>query len=463
MSEPFDRPGPAWVTDHNAAMLVDLYELTMVQAYLRGGMDELAVFDLFIRRLPSSRNYLIAAGLDDVLRYLETITFGDDAIEYLRSTGRFGDDMLDWLREFRFTGDVYAMPEGAVAFADEPLVQIVAPLPQAQLIETFVLNQIHLQTMLASKAARVVDAARGRSLLDFGLRRMHGTDAGMKAARALYIAGVGATSNVLAGQVYGIPVAGTMAHSYIQAHDDERSAFEAFASVYPDTTLLVDTYDTIEGVRRVIELAGRLGEAFAVQAIRLDSGDLGELARQARRMLDDAGLSHVNIIASGGLDEYAIDELLAGDAPIDGFGVGTKLGVSADAPTLDSAYKLSAYAGRGRMKLSTDKSNLPDRKQVYRSYDGRGRMVGDTIARHDESLDGTPLLTPVMRHGQRLDAGRETLDHMRDRAATHREALPDPLRSLTPADEPYPVAISDGLRADVDRLRSEIGRPTLAE
>src|SRR3990170_1544849 len=314
------RPSPA--------LLTDLYELTMLQAYVEEGMHAEAVFDLYVRRLPSTRNYLLACGLDDVLEYLEALAFDDEALAYLDSCEQFSDRFLRYLRDFRFAGDVHAVPEGTAVFPFEPLVEIVAPLPQAQLVETMVMNQINLQTVLASKAVRVVAAAAGRPVVDFGFRRMHGVDAGLKAARAFYIAGVASTSNVAAGQTYGVPIAGTMAHSYVQAHDEELEAFRRFARLYPDTTLLVDTYDTIAGVRHVVTLAREMGSAFRVRAIRLDSGDLAALATEARRILDEAGLQGVRIFASGGLDEEAVATLVGQRAPIDAFGVGTDMGVS---------------------------------------------------------------------------------------------------------------------------------------
>ncbi|NIU35139.1 MAG: nicotinate phosphoribosyltransferase, partial [Gemmatimonadetes bacterium] len=357
----------------------------------------------------------------------------------------FSDGFLDWLRDFRFTGEVHAAPEGTPLFADEPLLEVVAPLPEAQLAETFVMNQVHLQTVLASKASRVVHAAEGRSVVDFGLRRMHGTDAGLKAARAFHVAGLAATSNVLAGHVYGVPVTGTMAHSYIQAHDDEMEAFRAFAELYPETILLVDTYDTLEGVRRVVELARELGDEFRIRGVRLDSGDLGELAKQSRKILDEAGLRDVEIFASGGLDEDEIRRLVRAGAPIDGFGVGTGMGVSNDAPALDIAYKLTHYAGKGRLKLSPGKKILPGRKQIFRIEEG-GRAVRDVIGRADEELPGRPLLRKVMEGGERLPEARESLDAARERAREERARLPEELRALEPADPPYPVQVSEELR-----------------
>ncbi|MGH6953193.1 MAG: nicotinate phosphoribosyltransferase, partial [Alphaproteobacteria bacterium] len=301
----------ASVGGEGLALFTDLYELTMLQAYVEEGMEEEAVFSLFARRLPERRNYLLAAGLDQVLAYLETVAFTADDLAYLSSLGTFSDRFLRWLEGFGFTGDVYAVAEGTPVFANEPLVEIVAPIAEAQLVETFVMNQVHLETVLASKAARVVRAAEGRAVVDFGPRRMHGIDAALKAARAFHIAGVAATSNVLAGRIYGVPVAGTMAHSFVQAKDREADAFKAFATHFPTTTLLVDTYDTLEGVGKVIALAKELGQSFKVRAVRLDSGDLAELATKARAMLDAAGLGRVEIFASGGLDEYAIARLVA--------------------------------------------------------------------------------------------------------------------------------------------------------
>jgi nicotinate phosphoribosyltransferase len=427
----------------NPALLTDLYQLTMAQAYWRESLLEPAVFSLSVRRLPPRRNFLMACGLDDALRFLETLRFDDEALGFLDGLGGFRSDFLDWLGALRFTGDVRAVPEGTPVFADEPILEVRAPLPEAQVVETFLMNQLHLQTVLASKGARVVVAAGGRRVVDFGLRRMHGTDAGLKSARAFHIAGVAATSNVMAGQVYGIPVAGTMAHSYIQAHDSEDAAFRAFADLYPETVLLVDTYDTLAGVRRVVALADELGDAFRVRAIRLDSGDLARLATAARRILDAAGLERVEIFATGGLDEDRIAGLVAAGAPIDGFGVGTRMGVSADAPSLDMVYKLTEYAGSGRVKLSSGKAILPGPKQVFRVEED-GVAVHDVIARADETGPGRPLLRPVMRGGRRVEGGAP-LDDARRHAALELGRLPARIQSLEPADPPYPVRVSDAL------------------
>jgi len=448
------EPAP-WVDDDNAALLTDLYEVTMLQSYWREGMDGDAVFSLFVRRLPPGRNFLLACGLEDSLRYLERLRFDDDACRYLGGMDQFGDEFVEWLGELRFTGDVRAVPEGTPVFPEEPLLEVVAPLPEAQLVETFLMNQIHFQTVIASKAARVVQAAAGRAVVDFGLRRMHGADAGLKSARAFHIAGVAATSNVLAGLVYGVPVTGTMAHSYVQSYDSEMEAFRRFADLYPDTVLLVDTYDTLDGVRKVVQLARELGDRFRVSAVRLDSGDLVELAFAARDTLDDAGLEDVEIFASGGLDEGEIADMVARDAPITGFGVGTGMGVSRDAPALDIAYKLTAYDGKGRLKLSPGKRILPGRKQVFRCEED-GRAVGDVIGGADEGLEGRPLLREVMRDGERLPAGEVDLEESRERAEREIAVLPDRVQALEDADPPYPVEISETLEVHQRRVARRV-------
>ncbi|HEX2250669.1 MAG TPA: nicotinate phosphoribosyltransferase [Gemmatimonadales bacterium] len=437
------------------ALLTDLYQLTMVQAYWREGLHDEAVFSLFVRRLPPSRNFLLACGLDDALQYLETLRFTGEELDFLGTRPEFQESFIRWLADFRFQGDVRAMPEGTPVFAGEPILEIAAPLPQAQLVESLLLNQVHLQTTLASKAARVVLAARGQRVVDFGMRRMHGTDAALKGARAFSVAGVAATSNVLAGQVYGIPLAGTMAHSYIQVHGSELDAFRAFSALYPETVLLVDTYDTLEGVRRVIRLAEEMGDMFRVRAVRLDSGDLAALAVEARALLDQAGLGRVQIFASGGLDDREVARLVEQGAPIDAFGVGTAMGVSADAPTLDMVYKLTEYAGRGRLKLSAGKSVLPGRKQIFREQAG-GTAVRDLVALAGEEQPGRPLLEPVMQAGRRLPAGEITLDTIRRYAAEQLAMLPPEVRALTQADPPYPVEVSRELEEMERKLKLEI-------
>jgi nicotinate phosphoribosyltransferase len=440
---------------HHSALFTDLYELTMMQAYYAEGMTGQAAFELFFRKLPKNRNYIMTAGLDEVLNYLENLQFTDGDLAWLQQHGQFSEAFLQPLRDFRFTGDVYTVPEGTIVFENEPVVQVVAPLPQAQLVETYVLNQIHLQSVAATKAARVVTAAPGRNVVDFGSRRSHGTDAALKVARSSYLAGAAGTSNVAAGRLYDIPIFGTMAHSYIQAHPDEMAAFKAFTQEFPQTTLLVDTYDTLEGVRRVIELARQLGDDFQVQSIRLDSGDLAELAGASRQLLDEAGLDKVKIIVSSSLDEYKITELLAAGAPIDGFGVGTELAVSGDAPDIDFSYKLVAYEDQPRMKLSSKKMNPPGRKQVFRIIEN-GQMVRDVIARHDETLIGEALLQPVMRNGRRLDVGRVPLPRAREHAQNQLELLPPRLKGLERVEEGYPAEISTALQETTRQLQREL-------
>ena len=451
-----ERPSGTATAD-GLALFTDLYQLTMLQAYFEERMTEPAVFSLFVRRLPRNRNFLVACGLDTVLDYLESLRFTEQDLAYLDTLKIFSDRFLEWLAEFRFTGDVHAVREGTPIFANEPILEVEASLPEAQLIETFVINQVQLQTMLASKAHRVVTAARGRTVIDFGARRMHGIDAALNAAHAFRIAGVNATSNVLAGKRFGIPVAGTLAHSYIQAHGDESAAFRAFADLYPDTVLLIDTYDTLAGVEKVITLADELGEDFKVRAVRLDSGDLLDLSRRVRAALDQAGLSHVQIIASSSLDEYEIDRLVSSGAPLDGFGVGTAMGVSADAPYLDIVYKLTSYAGEGRVKLAASKPVLPGRKQVFRRFDG-DHNTGDTIGRADEDLPGRPLLEQVMQNGRPLIPPNHDLDETRRYAAEQIARLPEAVRALPEADPPYPVEISPKLNA----YHEEVIRETAA-
>ena len=449
-----------------SALYTDLYQLTMLQAYWREDMDEPAVFDLFVRRL-KDRHYLVACGLKQALEFLETLSFSEEALDYLATQDPFEPAFLSWLADFEFTGDVYAVPEGTPVFPDEPLVEVVAPIGEAQLVETLLLNQLTFQTTIASKASRIVEAARAggedRLVADFGMRRTHGTDAAMKGARAAYIAGVDATSNVAAGQAYDLPITGTMAHSYVEAHDSEVEAFRAFSALYPETILLVDTYDTLEGVRKVIDMMDETDEDVQVRGIRLDSGDLAELAHAARRLLDEAGLTDVMIFASGGLDEHTIADLLDREAPIDGFGVGTRMGTSADQPALDSAYKLSGYAGTPRMKLATDKSNLPGRKQVVRQYED-GTAVRDVIATEDEQTHGAPLLERVMADGERTEAGAaRPLTAVREHAAARLDELPARLRTPTAANRDYNVVLSDALEERLEDTRDALAETMASE
>lgn len=436
-----------------SALFTDLYEIAMARAYLEEGRTGLAVFEAFFRKLPEGRSYMLAAGLEDILAYAESFRFQADELAWLETQGEFPPKFLESLAELRFTGDIWALPEGTVVFPYEPIVQVVAPIHQAQLLETYILNQIHLQTLLAAKAARMVEAAQGRILVEFGARRAHGTDAADKAVRTSYLAGFEGTSNLEAARRYGIPAFGTMAHSYVQAHEREADAFEIYARLFPGTTLLVDTYDTLRAVDEVVALAGRMGEGFNVAGIRLDSGDLGGLAKAARKKLDAAGLRQVKIFASSNLDEWKIAALLRDGAPIDAFGVGTKLVVSADAPTVDLAYKLVEYEGRGRTKLSAGKPIYPGRKQVFRTI-AEGVFQEDVIACHDESRPGEPLLVKVMEGGRRL-GGPTALSEARRRARAQVASLPADLRALDKVAE-YPLRISERLRQEHERLVREM-------
>ncbi|HJW24060.1 MAG TPA: nicotinate phosphoribosyltransferase [Rhodocyclaceae bacterium] len=435
-------------------LLTDLYQLTMLQAYFDRGMNDTAVFEFFVRKLPAERNFLIAAGLEQVLEYLGEARFTEEELEWLANCGRFHRRFVESLADWRFTGNVDAMPEGTVFFPDEPILRIVAPLREAQLVESRIINLLQFQTMVASKAVRCVFAARGRRLVDFGLRRAHGAEAGLLSARASYLAGFEGSATVLAGMRWGIPVFGTMAHSYIQAHGSELEAFEDFARSHPQaTTLLIDTYDTEAAARNLLELAHRLaGDGITINAVRLDSGDLGDHARQVRRILDDGLLGHVKIFASGNLDEFRIRDLVDGGAPIDAFGVGTRMNTSADAPFLDCAYKLQEYAGKPRRKRSEGKATWPGRKQVWRRHDDEGRMLGDILTLIDDSEPGEPLLLPAMIDGERIGPP-PGLAEVRDFAMAQLGKLPAPLRRLG-AVPPYPVDVSQSLH-DLARQADE--------
>ena len=430
-------------------LLTDLYQLTMVQAYFHHRMEDTAVFELFVRKLPPGRNFLVAAGLEQALEFIEGLRFGDEELSWVERSGLFRRGFAGRLADLRFTGDVHALPEGTVCFPNEPLLRVTAPLPQAQLLETRLLNLVHFETLVASKAARSVLAARGKRLIDFGLRRAHGAEAGLLAARASYLAGFDGTSTVLAAPRFGIPVFGTMAHSFVQAHDSELAAFERFAAVFPqNAVLLVDTYDTAEGARRAVAA----GKSSAIKGVRLDSGDLDALSREVRGILDAGGQKQAIIFASGNLDEHRVGELVAAGAPIDSFGVGTSLVTSADQPYLDAVYKLQEYAGRPRRKRSTGKATWPGRKQVYRTSHGDGTFAHDVVTLESDRQEGEPLVVPVMRQGRRL--AQPALEASRRHALEQLARLPAPLRSLEAAAEPYPVAIApalEALAAAVDR------------
>jgi nicotinate phosphoribosyltransferase len=434
-------------------LLTDLYQLTMLQGYHDAAMHDTAVFEFFVRRLRPGRGFLLAAGLEQVLVFLEQLRFTPADLEWLASTERFSQDFLASLETLRFTGDVHAMPEGTLFFPDEPILRVTAPIAQAQLVESRLINLLHVQTLIASKAARSALMAPGKLLVDFGMRRAHGAEAGLLAARASYIAGFTGTSTVLAGQQFGIPLFGTMAHSFVQAHDDETQAFEHFAHAQPENVvLLIDTYDTEAAAHKVVVLAPKLTQAgIRIRGVRIDSGDLAEHARQVRRILDAGGLNDVIIFASGDLDEYALRLMLDAGVPVDGFGIGTRVDTSADVPYLDCAYKLQEYAGRARRKRSEGKATWPGRKQVYRQHDADGSMAGDVVTLATDRQPGEPLLLPVMREGRRLAA--PTLRAIRNHAAESLARLPAPLRRLE--DEfTYRVEIAPALRdlaAEVDR------------
>jgi nicotinate phosphoribosyltransferase len=437
------------------ALLTDLYELNMAASYLRRGMTEPATFSLFVRNLPDGWGFLVACGLERCLEYLQSLRFAEEDVDYLRQEVGYPEETLEAFRTLRFTGRVRAVPEGRVVFPDEPLLEVTAPLPEAQLVETYLLNQVTYQTAVASKAARCRLAAPAATMVDFSFRRVHGAEAGVGVARATAIAGFAATSNVEAARLLGLRATGTMAHSYVEAFPREADAFRAFAEDFPDrVTLLVDTYDTRRGVTKAIQVARELGaKGGRLRAIRLDSGDLETLAKEARAALDEAGLSEVQILASGGLDEHAISRLTEAGAPIDAYGVGTKIGVAEDAPALDSVYKLVEYGGDPVCKLSAAKATLPAPKQVWRRRGLAGDVIG--LAEEPEPQGTEPLLATVMRDGRR--EGEDSVASAAARFAADLEALPAQLRDLE-RPGPYTVERSEALKRlarDVrDRIRS---------
>lgn len=427
------------------ALLTDFYQLAMLQAYRRYGFEGSAVFELFVRTLPPRRGFLMAAGLEQALIFLENLCFQPADLAYFRENGSFDDAFVDSLAGLRFTGDVDAMPEGTVFFPGEPVLRVTAPMPQAQLVETRLINLVHFQTVVASKAARDVLAAPGKQLVDFGLRRAHGAEAGLLAARAAFITGFAGTATVEAGERFGIPLFGTMAHSFIEAHASEAAAFEQFARVRPGAlVLLIDTYDTIHAAHTVVELAKRLAkDGITVSGVRIDSGDLIAQARAVREILDAGGLRSTTIFASGGLDDDDLIRFTREGAPIDGYGIGTSLTTSSDAPVLDFAYKLQAYDGMPRRKLSPGKASWPGVKQVWRSFDASGRMSRDRVALADAPGGEEPLLVPVMRAGKRVEPPPE-LARIRERARANLQRLPPALAKLERME--YPVEIDASLR-----------------
>jgi len=434
--------------DDGVALMTDLYELTMAAGYFCAGKRERVTFEAFVRVLPEDRSFLIAAGLEQFIHYLEHLAFTEEQIRWLRAQPVFAhvdEGFFEYLRGFRFRGDVWAVPEGTVVFANEPLVRVSAELIEAQLLETYLLTCLNFQTLVASKAARIVLAAGGRDVVDFGSRRAHGPQAGLLAARASIIGGCAGTSNVLAARELNVPAVGTQAHSWIMSFADEAEAFARYADIFPNNAIcLIDTYDVLEGARRAARLGSRL------KGVRLDSGDIAEDAKRVRRILDEAGCRQARILASGDLNEYVIRELLERGAPIDAFGVGTDLVTSRDAPALSVVYKLVAIErepGRStpRTKSSPAKATLGGVKQVFRRLDGQGRMIEDVVGLANEALEGEPLQQPVMRAGQRV-APLPSVRDIAARAAEQISRLPEGLKGLRGRGD-YPVRISEALRA----------------
>jgi nicotinate phosphoribosyltransferase len=439
-------------------LLTDLYQINMIQTYLDHGDTQAAVFEFFVRTLPARRGFLLAAGLEQALDFLEDLRFSAAEIAWLQGTGRFRQNLIDYLADFRFTGDVHAMAEGTAFFANEPILRVTAPLPQAQFVETRLINILQFQILVASKAARMMLAAPDKVLVDFGLRRAHGAEAGLMAARASYLTGFAGSATVLAGERYGIPLYGTMAHSFIEAFGDETAAFEAFARARPQNlVLLLDTYDTEAAARKVVALAPRLQAAgITIRGVRLDSGDLIRLSKSVRSILDSGGLKEVTIFASGGLDEDSLLDFARAGAPIDGIGIGTSLTTSADVPNIDCVYKLQEYAGLPRRKRSEKKATWPGRKQVWRRYGADGRMASDVLALEGHEKPGEPQLKLVMRSGKRLHPS-PSLEEIRLRVKHELERLPEPLRRLEPGTT-YPVEVAD----DLVQLAAEVDRRMLA-
>jgi len=442
------------------SMLTDLYELTMCASYFENKRNELATFDLFIRKLPPNRSYYVFAGLEEVLLFLRHMKFNSEQISYLGKKG-FKEDFLNYLRDFKFSGEVWAVPEGTIVFPNEPLIRVTAPIIEAQLVESFLLNTVNVQTMIATKASRVVNAAQGRSVIEFGLRRTQGADAGMKAARSSYIAGCTGTSNTLAGMTYGIPIFGTMAHSFVMFFDSEIEAFRVFAKTFPKTsTLLIDTFDDIKGAENAAVVARELEKkGLRLSGVRIDSGNLAEISRKVRALLDEKGLSYVNIFASGDLDEYKIEQLLSKGAKIDSFGVGTRMSTSEDRPYVDIIYKLCEKMEKtGKfvptMKLSKGKITLPGRKQVFRVRDINGNFVRDIIALHNEKVEGELLLVKVMEKGK-IVYDLPTLEDVRERALENLSKLPEKYQRLEKAPH-YPVVLSPKLKKMMNKLTNEL-------
>lgn len=415
----------------STALITDLYELTMAQSYLENAKLGNAVFSLFVRDLPTSRNFLVSCGLETLLEYIQRFKFGDEELKYLKSLNIFKDSFLDYLREYQFTGNIYVVPEGRIVFQNEPVIQVEGTLPDVQILETLVINVIHFQTLLASKAVRSYLVSKGKTLIDFGLRRAHMPEAGLYAARASYIAGFEGTSNLLAGMRFGIPVFGTMAHSFVMVFEEELSAFRAFARSFPERTiLLIDTYNTLEGAKKAVEL---MKEGIKVVGVRLDSGDIQELSKEVREIFDKEGFKEIKIVVSGGVDEWDIQRWLSAGCPIDAFGVGTKFITSYDAPYLDIAYKLVEYEGKPKYKLSPGKATFPYKRQIIRHYAG-GKMEYDRVVRYTEG----GLVELIVEKGT-LKKNLPTLRQIKETLMEELKSLPEHLTSLEKSH--YPVIV----------------------
>ena len=447
---------------YSPVLLTDLYELTMGAAYYRQKMFAPATFSLFIRDYPPHRAYFVSAGLDEVLDFLASLNFSQEDLDYLDGTGRFSQDFLHYLSQLRFTGHVSAIPEGRLFFKDEPILEVTAPIIEAQLVETYVINAINLQVAIATKASRCVHAAEGRSLVDFSLRRTQGAEAGLKVARTSFLSGFDGTSNVLAGKLYNIPIFGTMAHSFITSFENEIDAFRAFSQVFPENTvLLIDTYENMSGARNAAQIAREMAaRGHSLKGVRLDSGDMAEISKKVKAFFDAEGLKEISIFASGGFDEFKIAQVLKEGAKIDAFGVGTKMGVSADAPYTDMAYKLVKYDERPVLKLSAGKKTLVDEKQVFREKRD-GKLIKDVISLRREKGSGEPLLKPIMRHGERSEPP-DTLEAIRTRFREEFEQLDDCHKAITNP-KPFPVELSGGLQKLQEEVVHEVKEKELGE
>lgn len=438
----------------DVALATDLYELTMAAAYFDNKETGEATFELFARNFPRNRSYLIAAGLEQAADYLSQLQFKGEHIAFLRKHPSFKNvskEFFDYLKDFRFSGDVWAIPEGRVFFTDEPVLRVTAPMIEAQIVETCLLSVINFETLIATKASRVVESARGRSVVEFGSRRAHGPEAALLAARASYIGGCVGTSNVLAGYLFGIPTYGTMAHSFVMNYDSEEEAFERFCKVFPSNrSLLLDTYDTVEGAKKAVS------SGLAPSLVRLDSGDRYDLSVKVRKILDDAGLKNTKIFVSGDLNEFVLDELTSRGAPIDFFGVGTELVTSRDDPALPGIYKLVSVKRNGktiyRAKTSEGKRTIPGAKQIYRRYSENGLIQDDTLALESEEppADTVPLLTKVFNNGK-LVYDLPSINAIQDRAKRELLRLSAKYKNLTTSERP-PVRLSPKL----DRLANSL-------